>query len=66
VEESYRLILKEDMTKLEPEEQFVVSQTEEPTEDERASERHIEVEGEPLLELRRSTRTRKTPRRLDL
>lgn len=66
MEESYRLILKEDMTKLEPVEQFVVSQTEEPTEDERASEGHIEVEGEPLLELRRSTRTRKTPRRLDL
>jgi len=66
VEEPHRSILKEDMTKLEQEEQFVVSQTEEPTEDERASERHIEVEGEPVLELRRSTRTRKTPQRLNL
>lgn len=50
-----------DMTKLE-QVQFAV--TEEPTEDEKAIER--EVEEEPLLELRRSTRTRKTPHRLDL
>lgn len=63
---SHKSILIDDMTKLKPEKQFVVSQTEESTEDEQASDRQSEEEGEPLLELRRSIRTRKKSNRLDL
>jgi len=52
VEEPHKSILKEDIMKLEEEEQFMVSQTEELVEDKKTSARQIGEEEEPMLELR--------------